>query len=83
MPLTPVEYLAQLLRDCRTSDGVLRVELIECALASAYRAGFHEALERMPRPVECSVAPPHWPLDEGRVAAMEARIREELGLPKR
>jgi hypothetical protein len=37
----------------------------------------------MPRPVECSVTLPHWPLREGRVAAMEARLSEELGLPKR
>lgn len=74
--------LAELFASCENSEGELQDDLVRCALASAFRRGYASCLDKMPQITMdgCLVAEPTWPLDEGRVAELEAKFRKEYGM---
>ena len=68
-----------LFEQCKTSKGIINEELIRCALASAYRAGYASCLGKLPKDIDgCAVSAPHWPIDEDRVTEIEKKIRTEM-----
>lgn len=72
--------LAGFLTECKTANGELAEELVRCALASAYRAGYAKCLGKLPNNMDgCPVRPAQWPIDNDRVDEMEKKFRDEFG----
>jgi hypothetical protein len=79
---TVVDPMERLFAECTDSSGELNVQLVKCALASAYRQGFEACLVRVYKPTldECPVRPPVWPIDEARVQAHMTKLKHEFGV---